>query len=388
MGKIPLEGWDRSFLNLSSKMTEPFCISYGLLRYRLVAPLDPQKFENSNSQIGEIATRIFIGLGAFFGVGLCVAAPIPILGGIFILGAGSKALRALGFALQKDGYTHVRGIAPEKIIQAELKVMNWNICGIGGGMSLDHGGVIGWRSRLDAIVDQIKKEDPDVLILQEIYDTALGEALIEQLKTDYAHFFMHLGPNVWGSVGGCMVISKCIVNTFANTSFSNNKWDLNRGFAMLELKETPEDSLPCVRIIGTHLIHGDTEKDQANRMAQVAQIINHVALQSCFIPTILTGDLNIERDQEGGALLSSFLQHAYQDQEPTSTNQLVAQWDGEKKDIQGEIIDYISLLKTTPPVRFENCHLIEAFDSSYNTKTARSDHHGLAVTIEILEKES
>jgi hypothetical protein len=34
---------------------------------------------------------------------------------------------------------------------------------------------------------------PDVLILQEVYDTALAEAIVERLNVDYAHFFAHLG---------------------------------------------------------------------------------------------------------------------------------------------------------------------------------------------------
>lgn len=388
-------GWDRTFLDVSSKMSEPFCGVWHQLCFRLIAPLDPKKFENCSHIANEIATRILIGLGASIGVFLTCLAPIPIVCSVVVLGVGSKVVRAIGFALQRGGYTHVRGDAAEKILDPQdpqVKVMSWNICGVGGGMSLDHGGVVDWRARLDAIIEKIKAEDPDVLILQEIYDTALAEALVSRLKSEYAHFFMHLGPNIWGSVGGGMVISKCAVHHFSHTSFNNNKWTLNRGFASLELKANPQDDLPCARVIGTHLIHGDDLDDKIKRMGQVAQIVDFVAQQRLAMTTVLAGDLNVERDGVEGEILSSRFHHGYQGLQPTCTNRLVVQWDSKMRSVWGETIDYISVLKSTQPqgilvpaidqdVTFENCHLVEAFDDSYNTKTALSDHHGLAVVI-------
>ncbi len=395
--KSSVEGnrWDRTFLDFSSKISEPFCAAWHLFCFRLVAPLDPQKFENCTTVVNEVATRILIGIGATIGAFLTCLAPIPIVSSTVILGIGSKVVRAIGFALQKGGYTHILGEALEKSLDShdpQLKMMNWNICGVGGGMSLDHGGVNHWRSRIDAIIEKIKTEDPDVLLLQEVYDTALAEAIVDRLKSDYAHFFTHLGPNVWGSVGGCMVISKCAVYNFSHTSFKNNKWTLNRGFASLQLKAKPEDPLPCARIIGTHLIHGDEPKDKKNRMEQVAQIVGHVARQTLAMPTILAGDLNMERDQEEGEILSLHLHHGYQGPQPTSTNRLVVQWDSKVRSIWEETIDYVSLFKSAQlqdiripvideGVILENCHLVEAFDESYNTKTALSDHHGLAAVI-------
>ncbi len=376
----PSSGWDRTFLDLSSKMSEPFCAVWHLLCYRLVAPLDPQKFENRTTVASEVATRVLIGLGTGLGVFLTCIAAAPVLCSVAVLGLGSKVVRAIGFALQKGGYTHVRGTAPEKSLNQRLKVMSWNICGVGGGMSIDHGGVNHWRSRIDGIVEKIQTEDPDVLILQEVYDTALAEAVVDRLKSDYAHFFMHLGPNVWGSVGGCMVLSKCAVHKFSHTSFENNQWTLNRGFASLELKATPQDALPCARIIGTHLIHGEERIDQTHRVEQVAQIVNHVARQA-LMPTVLAGDLNIERDQPEGEGLSAHLHHGYRGNQPTCTNRLTAQWDLKERAVWDETIDYISLFKGDPSAVLENGHLVEAFDASYNTKTALSDHHGLAVAI-------
>jgi len=376
--EISESDWDRTFLDLSSKTAEPLCWAYGLLRYRLVAPLDPKKFDNCDTQTREIATRALIAVGAFF---LCVCATVPLLFTALVLGATSKIFRAIGFSLQKNGYTHVRGSAPEKKLEGQAKILTWNICGIGG--------VNDWRLRLNDIVAQINAEDPDVLVLQEVYDTALAEALIEKLGSRYAHFFTHLGTNVWGSTGGGMVISKCAHTRFTNESFKNNDWTLNRTFTTLDIKAKPEDALPCARIIGTHLIHDSNP----NRMAQVAQIVDSVFKETFPVPTVIVGDLNLERDKaEEGGLLNPYLRHGYVRNEPTATNELARQWEQKKQAAPGETIDYVSLFKrqladgrqlpvVDENIRLDNCHLVKAFDETYNTRTALSDHHGVAATL-------
>lgn len=377
-------GWDRTCLDLSSKMTEPFCQTWHALRYRLVAPLDPQKFENCSSLTQEIALRSFILVGAVSTGALTYLRPTKVLGGVALFGIGSKILRALGFSLQKDNYTHVRGEGTEKQIDAsKIKLMSWNICGLGGGLALDHGGLIDWRYRFENIAQTIQKENPDVLILQEVIDASLAEALIEKFKTEYAHFFIHQGANLLGVGSGLMVFSKCAIHDFAYTPFTTNTWELNKGFSTIELKANPQDSTPVVRIIGTHLLYGGSEESHEARVSQVAQITNSVAQRTLKLPTVVAGDFNIERDDSRGAFLNPLFRHGYQDSEYTCTNKLTAQWDPEAAKSPEEIIDYISLMKTPEEkgVSLENVSLVEAFDDTYNTQTARSDHHGLIADI-------
>ena len=95
------------------------------------------------------------------------------------------------------------------------------------------------------------------------------------------------------------------------------------------------------------------------------------------------GDLNLQRDdpQEGG-YLSTLFTHSYQGDQPTATNELLAQWNSEwnpkKQGTPGEFIDYISLLKKTAGTAyFANTRLFEMFNNTYNTKTALSDHNGI-----------
>jgi endonuclease/exonuclease/phosphatase family metal-dependent hydrolase len=376
--------WDRTLFNYSSLLNEPFCYAYDLLAYRLWQPLSPDQFDNCSSKIAEIAIRSIIVLGALTFAFLVYLAPLPILCSLFSVAFLSKVLRTFAFYLQKDHTTHVKGTLKEKEIDPEnLKLMTWNIAGISGGMSKDHAGVNHWRYRLDGICEKIKKESADVLVLEEIYDISLAEALVKNLNDQYAHFYLHLGKNILGSMSGLMVLTKCSVSQFSFTPFENNSFWLSRGFATLDLKKTSNDIDPYVKIIGTHLIHDSSEK----RKSQIDQIVS--AIKDTTVPTFLMGDLNIERDGEEGKILDQF-KHSYKEKEPTCTNELVFQWSKDPLHKNDENIDYISLYKSNNNVfydeaSFTNWHLLKGVydEKKPSTKTALSDHKAVVATVDL-----
>lgn len=368
---------DRAFLNLSSKMSEPLCEGYRLFRYGLVTPL-----EFFNSVTNEVAKRVLICAGALLACKLIRTYPIPLLTGVASIGIAGKILRAVGFALQNHRFTHVLGQASEKKLSASLKLMTWNICGLAGGFSLDHGGVLPWRDRFDEIIQTIQTVDPDVLIFQEIVDTELAEAIIAKLQINYAHFFLHLGSSIWGVGSGLMVLTKCPVHDFQFTSFTNNDWTLHRGFATLELKKSKDDDQPCIRILGTHLLHGKPNIAHANRMQQISEMIQSITQKTLKLPTIIAGDLNIERDLRDGKELKQLLHHGYVGREPTCTNQFLAIWNQKAAlAFPEETVDYISAVKDSPPVIFQDVHLVHAFEQ--DVRRARSDHHAIVAKIKL-----
>jgi endonuclease/exonuclease/phosphatase family metal-dependent hydrolase len=386
-------GWDRKLLRLSSLMTEPFLIVHNALRYRIVAPLDPSKFENCSSRVREVAVRCFIGFGAISGLAVCALFPAPVLSGIFTWGCGSKMFRAAGLALQKDGHTHVQGLALEKNSGKETKVLTWNVCGAGGGIPIDHGGVVNWKHRFEAICSKIDAEDADVVCLQEVYDESLWHALVERYQNKYAHFFGEFHASIWnnplaailGSQSGGMIFTKCAYHQFSVTSFSNNDWTLNSAFAALELKNG-------FRVMGTHLIYNNEKL----RVEQLEQIVRSAEKKP--MPTVLVGDLNIPRDGDGAdteSLREKFdfshqdkngftknLSGALKEPVETCTNKLIEQWN-EKYKHDGEYIDYIAKLRNRDfaNIQIEDCSLVPAFDEKYDTKTALSDHHGIVATV-------
>ncbi len=175
-----------------------------------------------------------------------------------------------------------------------------------------------------------------------------------------------------GSVGGLMVLSKCAVHRFTNTSFHNNSWTLNRTFAELEIKARPEDRSPCARIIGTHLIHDDNPA----RVEQLRQIVDSIE-KGPQLPIILVGDLNLERDNpEEGGILTPYFKNGYLGSEPTRAEQLLKAWDENLSD-PGAFIDYISLYRKSEGT-LQNVHLMKAYSDDFDTRTALSDHNGLA----------
>jgi hypothetical protein len=367
------DGLDRAFFDLSSKFEEPLYWAYGLLRHRLVSVLEPNRFDNASSKTREIAYRVWIATCAaiaFAGAGL------HLLAGAVALKATSKMLHVVGRALQKEGYTHGRGNAPEKRLEnGQINVMTWNIRGQRTGLHYVNGGVVHWRSRIDAIVEKIRQEDPDVLVLQEVHDSALAKALTEKLADQFAHFYTHF-------TGGGMVLTKCSVDGFQFTPFSNGC----RGFETLEIKASSDSPSPCIRIIGTHLPSGIEENKKC-----MVEIVDALEKRETTLPTLFVGNVTVDEDlTDEATFLSEYVHHGYRRIEPTHTGHLAAQWRG--TDGKNAVDDFISLFKRNlsegralpvieKGIRLDDCHLIKGFDETYNTKEALSDHHAVVAKI-------
>jgi len=330
----------------------------------------------------EIAFRALVLLGTLACAAFVYATPAVAIGSIAILGVARIALRILGFCLQKEGFTHVRGQCKEKPLEKGclFRLMSWNICGISGGMSLDHGGVVDWRKRFPAICRCIRKEDPDVLVLQEVYDTLLAERLIDELGELFAHFYIHLGPNTLGSTSGCMILSKYKPNTFSFQPFQNNDWSLTKGFATLVLKDKEEKWQ--LRVIGTHLLHGTSEQDAGGRENQVKEILDSLPLdEKCRSATLLAGDLNIEKSTlKPKHPLAEHFTH-FVEKGPTASNRMASLWKRETPDVAEETIDYISLHKKASLKMCQHLEtkILKVFDdtSPMAMKAALSDHHAI-----------
>lgn len=381
---------DRGFFNLAAKLSDSFCWTYGRLGYRLVAPLTPNQFDNAATKTKEIGVRALIVLGAL--VGFCLAGTYHFLIVAAILGGGSKICRAAGFYFQKEGFTHIRGKAPESpLVQGQATVMVWSIRGYGNGLYYPYG-VVHWQSRVDAIALQILKEDPDVVVLKDVFDAGLVEALVDRLGIHFAHFYTHIGADAYGGENGLMVLTKCAVHKFTHADFRQNESKITRGFEMVEIKASPSDKGPCARIVTTQL----AQEKQAGemRMAQMAQIIQAIARKKLPLPTLFVGGVQKDRMGEEWGEFSKYLYHSYQGPTPTHPGILMSQWapiyDGEV-----EITDVISLVrrssldgKILPVVEkgiaLIDSHLVLGFES--DTKTARSDSHAVVTTVSGLEK--
>ncbi len=385
-------GWDRTLLNVSSWMTEPICY-LSELSYRVRGPLAPGKFDFCSTVPREIGFRSLIVGGALASAYLITLAPAAILGAMAVWGVASKVSRFMGFAMQKNGYTHVRLSAPEQTVDGEITATTQNALGPSGGLSYDHGGLPHWRYRIGGLETNVrsaipaknpgeKPKVPNVLVFQEIYDTALAEELIRRFSKDYAHVFYQLGPNLMGSISGVLVFTDLAVESFESASFDNNTWKINQVFAKLKVKASPNDKKHCATFIGTHLIWNSEE----GRMAQIAQMKKSVQDEDPNTPVIFLADFNVnfKSDNRDKGLLLDGYTPGYTGSEPTCTNGLVDQWKkGVKGVMSGEYVDNILMKEGTGKCE---AWLVRSFDETLNTNSALSDHNGVAGKITLRQK--
>lgn len=376
---------DRSFLYLASKLADPFCVAYQALRYRLLMPFDHFGKDNHYVDLAKRASILAISsLAAIVGLSF----PISTLTFISSLGFGYLSCRAIGFAIQKEGYTHVTLNAPEKVVN-NLKIMSWNLCGVAAGFPYEFGGVLPWKDRLPAIVDSIQRADPDILVIQEEYDSELGEALIDKLKNNFSHAYLHLGKSVGGVGSGVMIFSKCKADNFSYENFKNCGYFNKRGFATLEIKT--KDNQP-VRIIGTHLAYkGLSRPIEEIRQEELLQMFDGLN-DKTEIPTILAADTNIERSSTAidRKYLENFIDQEYVDEEPTCSDNFKAMWRDEPQDMNKmRTIDHVTLLKTKDSESWNNIQMIydksiKAFHSNSEPYEALSDHQPIIATMNFL----
>lgn len=319
-----LDELDRDCLWLSGKTASLYNWTYGLWGQKLIAPLEPGKFDNQASRIKELGVRLSIVVGSLIAVvyaGLYLAAT-----GIALYGA-SRALKAAGLYLQKDHFTHVKGKAPETLpADGRMKILSWNIQGKEGlpyPLGLSH-----WNSRLDAMMETIVQSDAHIVVLRNVEDLVLREKVIARLKNQYAHFYLHMEES------GYMILTKCPVECFKYAPCDSSQ----HGIALLEA--------PGLRIMGAQIdpISESLQKEERTTLLKT------LAAQKTVMPTLFVGDLGVDFAQN--TMLSPYLQPCYLKKDPTYTNEPAQGWVRSPK--EERISDTIALFQSK---HFENGEL-------------------------------
>ncbi len=364
--------------------------TYRVIEYfkRYGNPVDPTVLDNCSTKAREYAYRAF-GPAALVGAAIFLAkhATLPQIGliftGLLALEVGRTALHILGFSAQKKNYIHVRGNAAE-IHSTEPKIMSWNILGFPAGMNYTCGGCIPFRNRFPEIVKTIRDENPDIAILQEcLMDASVSEAFIKEFKKDYAHFYIHNGPNKLGLESGLLVMTKNYVTEYTFTPFKTNDWTLSRGFATLTIPATK--SRPAFAVIGTHMEAGSAPEDAKKRKDQLAQIQAHAKTLPCET-VILAGDLNIDAGYESKRqLLENVLVSVNAPpKQATYTNELNKIRYPDAKSPSEEWLDQIAIIKRdkAPARPLAEFKVIPVYGvkGRVNSRKALSDHNPVVAT--------
>jgi endonuclease/exonuclease/phosphatase family metal-dependent hydrolase len=344
------------------------------------------KYDFCATKVREVALRVL------FAAALPVLVPVGV-----VLGAAGIAVRAIGAALRTEDFSHWRGEAAEKMLGPDrtFSVLSWNACLQPGGMSRSHGGMVEPSQRIDAVLEQIEREDPDVLALFEMQDTVILKEIAERLKTRYAHFYVHNGLEGHKDGGGILIASKYAVSDYSFHRFKDfngvAKW-VNKGFATFSLES---EGQKFGRLFATHMQWGSPEESSATREKQLQQILDFAgeAYEKEGTPLFLAGDVNIDRDSEEfpPSLLASHFIHGYNDPAPTATDYYALElWDRDARPGPGERIDYVSQIVRLPsgkklPVDSirKTVRLVAANEPGNDQILPRSDHHALYAEVKV-----
>lgn len=351
------EGCERYPLQFAAWTWQPFSFAYGAICYRLLAPLDRNLFGNPSSKIVAVFQRAVILIAA---VAIFVfTGPVALIILTPTLAFVSLMCRATGIALQKQNFSYFQGTAPEKEWDGSCKMLFWNVRGHPGSASLPEGGVPSWRGRFDAICATLKEEDPDVIVLTEVYDTSFVHALQSALQDRYAHCFAHHEIGVFSHSTGMVVFSKYPVSHFS-CERAQNPSSYPKGHCVLELNH--------LRIVGASMPEETGAKPF--RQGQFSKILELLRDRKNPLPTLFAGN--------GHDVSARSVYPAYRGTESTHDPSLTERWGNAKgTDCQDGIALYkrdSSLPTTERNIEVTDCHL---------TGGTASDHQAVVATVSI-----
>jgi len=234
-------------------------------------------------------------------LGFAILAPITTPVGI--------ALRALA-ANTSSGPLHYRGCLPEKERKDnQLTHFFRNVCGIKAGYDIEEGAQMPIQdslgdpkmSRLKQLIDQIKKENADVVCLNEVFDINDAHYIANALKEDYAHFVMNCGPRSIGPNSGLFFASKFSVSSvqfdpFPKEMLVGTATYCEKGVLIVDLKDSQGE---IATIALTHAQHSDqvqhpTPEEKKARNEELQFIEKKIANKK---KVVLTGDLNMDDNE-------------------------------------------------------------------------------------------
>ena len=307
---------------------------------------------------------------------------------------------------QKQPYVETRGDGEPIVIDSEIRILTWNILGFHKEQTdrekrphfLDP--VKDYKTRLDAISEVIKKNKPDVLLLQEVHDepSDIDKKIVQSLDDDFYVFYTHILRNTELTHGSGLLVATRYKNTSFDAFVFKNKGGVdrtyvNKGFGILSIRN--DNGMLIMRVVDTHLQSGNSKRqdaidDQGNTLScseirdlQIREIVAKLRELDALEPAevnVIGGDLNVNRNDivdlyPGGrmALLhpdNPALQHGFSKQ--------LSPYDNTQQDIgeEPEAVDNIVALPGPHTIVTEQI-------TSYAKYDDPSDHGALMATIHL-----
>jgi endonuclease/exonuclease/phosphatase family metal-dependent hydrolase len=222
----------------------------------------------------------------------------------------SMLFRLLGYGIQYSDFNYFKGNAEEKPFPTDSKISTFflNTCFIGGGYPYTHGGVLPWTQRIEKISSNILENDPDVVCLSEVYDFKAALKLYDQLKDNYAHFYLNIGPHYFAAKSGIFVASKFKIKNPHFIDFHDtlihNKGTNRRGAFAIDLLD--QDNKTLSKIYANHFEYSLNDSKPSDdeilaRSGEVDLLLSDLQKttkgKEIDYPVLLTGDFNFKPEE-------------------------------------------------------------------------------------------
>ena len=271
--------------------------------------------------------------------------------------ATRATLAGLAFAATLALVPAVHAASPVK-----LRVLTWNVWGLPVASS-------NMEERLAALPDAIAKLDPDIVLLQELWEESAGIRVRQGLERHGYRYASHLAHTSFGMTGLFTASKLPLENVgflpFASGRIGHSIWHLewiaSKGVGRFVV-QTP---LGPLEVQNTHLqAQYDTDGYAAERLSQVGEIVS--MHQDRSLPLVLGGDFNTGSEELPRKALIAL--DTLQDTTPSPRPDTIFVRNGEAVRVR--------LLATRPaltePVRLEN-----------GVTTELSDHPAVLVDLEL-----
>ncbi len=217
----------------------------------------------------------------------------------------SSSLEKLNlFERTNFSYSKVKSSLPSQKFSEDLRVFTANIICFPEDLAWFYGGISPWPTRIKALTKIIEETHAQIVCLQEVWDPAAMQSLIQCFKKEYSFFvcdagdqFGTLDPYAIGLGCGVFIASKIPLDQVVFTPYPRSipaKAAANRGALLASCAINGQK----IAFIGTHLQHGDEAINQSVRKEQLH--LCYAGLQTAIAKEnsdsswgFLMGDINI-----------------------------------------------------------------------------------------------
>lgn len=302
-------------------------------------------------------------------------------------------MRYILIALQSKPFLYCKGVARERTFTDSFSLLSWNFCCVPGGYSITDGGVLPWLFRIHRLIEELLKQDADVISLSEIFDIQTAHYLIKGLKDTYAHFYYCIGPKGIGPSSGLFVASKIEITNQEFTLYPKKMLDgrakhSNKGFLKFKIQSSTHAT--PILIYTTHMGHSEVPDDTTLGEVSARRLEGDLILAEMNKHPnsirILTGDLNLnEKEFHEQGWSTCFNRGTLLDTSGFT-------WGGDKyaaenftykKDSKPSTLDYTAVYDQ-PGVTIFTKYIETGFDAAHFKLDAFSDHKGVYSTITFL----